>query len=160
MKQIELTQGQVTIVDDEDFLYLSQFAWFAMKIGNTFYAGRKTRRAEGKVTTMMMHRLIMEVTDPKLKVDHKDWNGLNNTRDNLRIATNAQNVQNVGINKRNTSGYKGVHWETARRKWVAMLWVDKRKKNLGSFSNIQDAVAAYDNAVRNTRGEFGWTNTK
>jgi len=105
MKEIKLTQGKVTLVDDEDYEYLNQWKWYAHKQGNTFYAkryyhfGRKTNRIK------IMHREIMN-TPLHLEVHHIDHNGLNNQRSNLRNCTHGQN-QYSRTNKRR-SKYVGV----------------------------------------------------
>jgi len=85
MKEIELTQGYVTQVDDEDYAVLSQFSWSVSCRWNTCYA----RGSHGK----LMHRMIMQASD-NMEVDHRDGDGLNNQRHNLKVCTHAENVRN------------------------------------------------------------------
>ena len=92
MKQIFLTQGKVTLVDDADFNFLNQFKWYAAKDRNTFYAIR-SNYSNGK-HTILMHHLIVGKPPKGMTTDHLDGNGLNNQRSNLKIKTNRQNQQN------------------------------------------------------------------
>jgi hypothetical protein len=56
-------------------------------------------------------------------VDHIDGNGSNNRIENLRLATVSENMYNTKINTKNTSGFKGVHFNKQKQKWQAKLWV-------------------------------------
>lgn len=154
MKTIPLTQRKVAIVDDEDYEYLSQFKWHAEKVGNTYYAGRKMVKEDGKRTTTYLHNEIMQAK----MVDHKNRDGLDNRKENLRICTHAQNMQNRKKNRNNTSGYIGVTWEKRDKKWSATIMVDKRKISLGHYSDPVEAAKAYDTAARTYHGEFSKTN--
>lgn len=147
-KQIELTQGQVAIVDDEDFEFLNQWKWFAQKDKNTFYAVR------GFGKRIRMHRVIMN-TPNDMQVDHIDGNGLNNTRANLRNCTVAENTRNRKKPSTNTSGYMGVF--PSAKKWRAEITHGK-KIHLGYFDNPVDAAHAYDQAAKEYFGEFAKTN--
>lgn len=117
MKRIPLTQGKVALVSDEDYEYLMQWKWYARRAGKTFYAGRHVR-LKLKQKVFHMHRVIAERLGILEAPDHKDRNGLNNQRSNLRAATISQNKANRGRNKNNTSGYKGVYWDKERKKMV------------------------------------------
>ena len=85
MRLIKLSQGLSTMVDDKDFEALNEFKWFAQKVKNTFYAGRNMPRVNGRQKTAYMHREIMN-TPAEMETDHRDRNGLNNQRENLRVA--------------------------------------------------------------------------
>jgi hypothetical protein len=156
MRQIPLTQGQVALVDDEDYAILGQFKWYALRKPNTFYAMRNvrsTRTASGH-TAVKMHQVIMEA-EGRL-VDHENGNGLDNRRHNLRFATVPQNQHNSGRQVNNTSGYKGV-WRD-RGGWRTAIRVNGRRLNLGTFGNPIDAARAYDAAARQHHGEFAQLN--
>ena len=88
------------------------------------------------------------------KIDHRDGNKLNNRRNNLRICAQAENAMNRKININNTSGYKGVYWNKPRRKWVALIGVNKKRIHLGMFSNKINAAKAYNDAAIKYHGEF------
>jgi hypothetical protein len=119
MKEIKLNgkraAGKVCLVDDEDYEWLNKYKWHVnvckTKYSEVVYvigsipikevSKRKDRNAP-------MHRLIMGVTDPKILIDHKDRNPLNNQRSNLRIATPSQNTANSKRFTNSTNKYKGV----------------------------------------------------
>lgn len=103
-----------------------------------------------------MHRQIMGVTDPKVKVDHKNHDTLDNRRHNLRICTNLQNCANKrGLACNNTSGNRGVSWNKISSNWRAQIRVNGKLISLGSFNKKSDAAAAYAAANRQHFGEFG-----
>jgi hypothetical protein len=102
-----------------------------------------------------MHKLIL----PGIRcVDHKNGNGLDNRRCNIREASLADNQHNMRLSIRNKSGYKGVCWDKYAKKWRAMIGVKGRLKNLGSFTTPQEAAAAYNNAATSLYGEFSRLN--
>lgn len=154
-REIPLTKGQVAIVDDEDYEYLSQFKWQAFYHRKTYYAVRHSKGV-GK-SGVQMHREIMGAA-AGVQVDHRDRNGLHNWRGNLRFCTNAQNLANRGPNKNNKSGYKGVGWDRAKKKWCARIKVNRKTIYLGRYHGIQEAARAYDEAAKEYFGEFTWMN--
>src|SRR4051794_4203372 len=102
-KTIPLTKGYEAIVDDEDYERVSQYKWCASVRKHTVYA-----QVSSKGVFFLMHRLIMDA--PKqLQVDHRDGNGLNNTKANLRLASQGQNLGNLH-SRTGASQYKGVSW--------------------------------------------------
>jgi len=104
-----------------------------------------------------MHELIM---NPGMgqEIDHKNGNGLDNRRDNLRICTHANNMCNRRIGKNNKSGYKGVYFTKSGNAWRSKLRFKGRNINLGNFKKPIDAAIAYDNAAMKYFGEFARTN--
>ena len=108
MRTIELTKGQVALVDDEDYENLSKFNWRCRKCtDNLFYASLYLYK-DGKSVTIGMHRFIMNVSDRKLVVDHIDHNGLNNQKSNLRVCTVSENAKNSRSRRGSSSIYLGV----------------------------------------------------
>lgn len=155
MKEIQLTQGKVALVDDNIFDELNQFKWCAIKRPHTYYACRHTRTADNKKRTLIyMHSVIAGGKD----YDHKDRNGLNNQLNNLRQATYSQNSSNRERRKDNSSGFKGVYFEENRGKWRAIITVNHQRKHLGRFNNAVDAARAYDKAALELHGEFAKLN--
>ena len=152
MKQVQLTKGYVTLVDDQDFDFLSQFKWCAGIKHGSCYARRRQNGPQALYRSQQMHRLIMGVTDPKEKIDHRDGNTLNNQRSNLRICTHAQNLANRGVDKRSRSGYKGV--SPLGKKWRAYIVLNYKQKVLGRFDCPIEAAKAYDRAAIEMHGEF------
>lgn len=153
MKKIPLTKGKFAIVDDDDYEWLSQWKWYAAKGHNTYYAKRHTTK-QGSYTTIEMHTLICDAE----QIDHKDGNGLNNQRNNLRPATYSQNAANRTKQINNTSGFKGVYWHKHASKWYARIQVNNKRINLGYFTNKIEAAKSYDKAASIYFGEFAKLN--
>lgn len=153
MKTISLTQGEVAIVDDEDFENLNKFNWQAKKCKthDIIYAVRAVKRKEKK-----MHREILKA-NPSEEVDHIDGNGLNNVRSILRECSHQQNMCNQKKSSNNTSGYKGVSWD--KNAWRVRIRLNNKEIYIGSFKNIKDAALAYDVAAQIFFGEFARTNS-
>jgi hypothetical protein len=156
---IPLTQGKVALIDDCD-AHLAAFKWCAKRDrdGRKWYAIRKAPRDGGPGRRMWLHREVLGVTDPKVEVDHKDGNGLDCRRHNLRAATTQQNQANRGVQANNTSGFKGVNWRKRDRKWRAQIRVSGRNRGLGHYATPEDAARAYDAAAREAFGEFAFLN--
>lgn len=177
MKEIKLTRGQVTLVDDEDYEYLNQWKWVAVPVKNNpnnFYAargiyqGRNTDGSYGKIKRQWMHRLILKAQDG-IEVDHKNRYGLDNQKCNLRESTREQNMQNTSCRKGGSSKYKGVSCAKTKNSngktyvyWRAVILVDKKKINLGlyPFTNEGEILAAksYNNAAIKYYKEFSFLN--
>ena len=155
-KTIELTQGKVALVSDNKYEYLNQWKWCAVFKRGKWRAMRK--QWFPTIKTIYMHRAVMNVTDPKILIDHKDGNGLNNQDENLRVCNNIQNLCNRGAQINNTSGYKGVTWLRKNRKWSSHIQVNKKVIYLGSFTDIEDAANAYNEAAKKYHGKFAKLN--
>lgn len=91
-------------------------------------------------------------------IDHKDGDKANDRITNLRPATNSQNQANRGLMLTNTSGLKGVSYQRSRNKWIAVITVEGKAKNLGRYATKEEAAAAYDLAAIAAWGEFAVTN--
>lgn len=156
---ISLSQGKFTTVDAADYDWLSQWKWAAHRSRpfGSFYAVRCILLPNGKKHTLKMHRVILGVAQG-VKVDHKDGDGLNNTRDNLRPASSRQNSFNMGSHRDSASGYKGVQWRKHANRWCARITANGKEVWLGYFSEIEDAVRAYDAAAKRLHGEFAHPN--
>lgn len=128
-------------------------AWLANN-GYTIHRGSKYAFAYRYYKSFNLARLLLGVSDPKVFVDHIDGNRLNNTRSNLRLASNAQNQCNVGLQINNTSGFKGVSWAANKNKWVARISVAGRRIHLGHFSCKVEAARAFNSAAEKYHGEF------
>ncbi len=155
----KLAAGRSAIIDDEDFALVSQYRWNAWERhrpgrSDGPYAQATIRLPNGRTTTIRMHSLIMGSPG----VDHKNGDGLDNTRGNLRLATSVQNGANQRPNLGTSSAYKGVSWHRDRRKWQANIGVAGKQRYLGLFSDEEDAARAYDDAAREAFGEFALLN--
>jgi hypothetical protein len=158
MKKIPLSQEQFALVDDEDFAELSKHKWYAFRRNKeySYYAirniGIKPNRGSER-----MHNVIMK--PPKgFEVDHKDGNGLNNQRYNLRVCSRSQNMGNTRGQRRNSSRYKGVHWDSRNNNWRPMICKNYKILNLGSFKSEVEAAKAYDAKAKELYGEFACLN--
>lgn len=147
MKLIPLTQGRFAMVDDSDHDWLSQFKWHAVNDRGIYYAIRSRDKKR-------MHRIILGLTNPKIPCDHRDHNGLNNQRDNIRECTQSQNICNRSPKKNGSSKYLGVSWDKQHKKWRTFIQENKRLKFLGRFHLETDAATAYNNAAKEIHGEF------
>lgn len=144
MKQIPVGKSAVAFVDNEDFELVSQYNWTLLKAHKNFYATTKGGR-------LYLHRLILQDAE---EVDHKNGNGLDCRRQNLRVSTHSQNMANRGKNANNTSGYKGVNWCKTTGKWRAKIQVCYRYICLGRYDTVKEAGAAYRQAAQQYFGEF------
>lgn len=155
MKKIPLTQGQFALVDDADFDWLNQWKWCFYKDGRTGYAGRAIKIAKTrKNKVILMHRLILK---SKHRTDHRDGDGLNNQRNNIRPASSSQNNRNRCSALGSSSKYLGVSWKKYQKRWVAQI-KDKFVIHLGYFIHEIDAAKAYNKAAQKYHGEFARLN--
>ena len=160
MKYIPLTQGYVAVVSDKDYARCMQgYRWHVdvRKHRKTVYAIRQVYK-HGKISYQKLHRFILSITDPVIKVDHRDGNGLHCNRRNLRVATTGDNQHNSRMPKHNTSGYKGVTWHKQRGKWHAQIALNRKHISLGLHSTAKAAAKAYDTAAKQLFGKFARTN--
>lgn len=149
--EIKLTQGKVAFVDDGDLEIVSRFKWYAMRSKYTFYAASNGIIKGGvKRKTILMHALIMGCD----LVDHKNGNGLNNSRLNLRKANKSLNAVNSRRRAGSSSKFRGVVWDSKRNKWAAYIKIDGKTKNLGRFQTESQASEAYRKIAIPMYGEF------
>jgi len=156
MKFIELTQNQVAIVDDDDFEDLNKYSWSAACDFKLWYARRAGLTSKHSV--IRMHRQIMGVTNPKIFVDHKNGNSLDNRKENLRLCSSQQNNRNTRKKSSASSIFKGVSWHKGKNKWQANIRYNKILLYLGSFSNETQAALAYNRAAIELFKEFACIN--
>lgn len=148
MKQIKLTQGRFTLVDDADFEYLNQWKWQAQRGARTYYAVRTEYYPIRR--KVFLHRELIECHG-KL-VDHIDGNGLNCQKINLRTCTKTENNRN-----KKPSGnfnYLGVTYKKETKRWNARIMVNRKAIHLGYFDKPEDAAIRYNEAAKLYFGEF------
>ena len=153
MKRIPLTQGKYALIDNDMFGYLNQWKWYAHKSGFTYYA----ERHEENRKTIIMHRVIMKAKKGQIS-DHRNCDGLDNRRKNLRFATRSQNGQNQRINIKGSSKYKGVSWHKRDQIWRAKIKLHGRFIHLGNYHNETVAACVYDQMAIKLFGEFARLN--
>lgn len=150
--EIPLANGRgVARVDDGDAGLVAGFRWRLSGGYAVAWSGCRPNRV-----VVAMHRLVLSAP-PRVEVDHRDRDKLNNRRSNLRLATTRQNHGNVGRQSNNTSGYKGVCW-VPRRGWVANISDHGRLRHLGYHATAEAAARAYDRAALDVFGEFASLN--
>jgi hypothetical protein len=146
--EITLTNNEICIIDDEDFLKIKNYNWYASKCKNITYA-----TGYNKKDKQYMHRLIMNASKSEI-IDHINNNGLDNRKQNLRICTVSQNAQNNRKRRDTSSIYKGVCYNKRNSKWMASLKINGKFKYLGEFKEEIDAAKAYNNKAIELFGEF------
>lgn len=163
MAEIPLSQGKVAIVDDSDLALVSNYKWHAAKRRTVWYAATVVKaKTRCGITLLYMHKLIFGVD--KGRVDHRNGNGLDNRRSNLRAATRTQNSQN-SAKRHSTNGtpppspYKGVSISRSKRNpWRARIKVERQEIILGYYKTQEEAARAYDAAALKYFGEFARLN--
>ena len=145
-------------IDPQDYDLIKGYHWYARpsSTGHTFYATATIHKPDGPTTSIQMHRILVPGVED---IDHKDLNGLNNRRENLRPATRSQNMANKRKRwEKATSEFKGVQWRKALHKFRARICVNGKRIDLGHFESEEDAARAYDKAAVEHFGEFACLN--
>lgn len=163
MKEILCSGHKIALVDDEDYEYLNQFGWKAKRDGKTYYAYR-TKQIQGKRHSIAMHREIMK-TPSDMQVDHKDWDGLNNQKSNLRNCTRNDNCR--WVIPRSNTGYLGVsrHKNKSTNGNINIYYTADIKANgvvyrVAHSKDVQEAARAYNKKAKELFGEFANLNFK
>ncbi|MBA3554495.1 MAG: hypothetical protein H0W29_07040 [Gemmatimonadales bacterium] len=152
--EILLTQGKVATIDEADYALVSPYKWHAFRIHRVWYAATNIH---GK--RLYLHRLIME--NPSGDVDHKNHDGLDNRRTNLRVASRrGLNIAAARFTK-NKHGFRGVAFHTDGRRtkpWQGVVKVDQHNLSCGYFATAEEAARARDRLARMHFGEFARLN--
>ena len=149
MREIPLTRGKIALVDDVDFEKVSAHKWCYMTAG---YAARSVA-AGGKRKLVYLHRFILEPSKGK-HVDHVDGNKLDNRRSNLRVCTHQENRRNSKHYASNTSGHKGVAFDSYTGNWKAYINIDGVTVHLGRFPTAELAAEHRNSVAAKVFGEF------
>lgn len=143
--KVVTSRGFEFIVDAKDYELVSTHSW-------SIYNGYPVARIDHK--TVKVSRLILNVKDSGILVDHINGNPLDSRRINLRTCNKMQNVWNCKTGKNNTSGYTGVQFEKRNNKWIATIVAKGERKWLGTFETKEEAAKARRNAEIELLGEF------
>ncbi|AXF54590.1 HNH endonuclease [Salicibibacter kimchii] len=147
--EIELTQGYMSIVDNEDYERVNKFNWHVNARG---YATTSTP------AYALMHRYILGVDSLGKDVDHINGDRLDNRKENLRVVNNSQNARNRKKVANTTSRYKGVSWLTRHSKWTSRITLHGKSTFLGYFDSEEEAARAYDKSAKDLFGEYARLN--
>ena len=150
---IPLPDGSKALIDSSDRTLISQFTWHTKKTrtAGLVYAVTETRGKEE-----FLHNILLDIQPGTGKqVDHKDRNGLNCVRSNMRVTTTLKN----GWNKTYPIGSSGFRGVTKRgRKWAAQIQIDGVKQQIAVFSSPVEAAIAYNEYAKKHFGEFAVLN--
>lgn len=161
MRKIKLTQGQYALVSDHRYEELNQWKWYALwsKRTQSYYATRVVWDTPTKSRRIYMHRYIMG--EPKSKiVDHLDHDTLNNTDENLRLASHSQNIMNRRAAKSSKLGLKNIHpsrVNNGKGRYYDYFTVQVRvgdQRRLKHFKKLDEAIAYRDDKLRELHGEY------
>jgi hypothetical protein len=157
-RRIDIGEGEWTIVDVEDYYRYGRFKWSLVGTGKNLYAVRNVKVGPRRTKIVRLHREIMSAPRGIL-VDHRNNNGLNNLRSNLRLATHSQNQCNKRKTRSKTSSkFRGVYFDKRRAQWQAYIRYNGKRTYLGKFSDETEAARAYDRAARECHKEFARMN--
>lgn len=155
--EIPLSRGLVARASPEDHVRVANANWHACKSCNTYYAYSGVAVLG---TRRMMHRELANA-EPGFEVDHKNHNGIDNRRANLRVCTRHQNQQNRSKRRRKgtetTSRFIGVSRAPGRGDWVVQIQTNGTHRVIGRSWDEEEAARMYDSAARE-RGEFAVLN--
>lgn len=154
MKRIPVGRGRFALVDDKDYSKLARYTWHHQLRKGVAYAKRRLGRRRGENAKAQMHHEIMG-RRAGYEIDHRNGNGLDNRRRNLRWATVAQNRQNKRCHSR--TGLKGVRQHSPAG-WAARIHANGKEVSLGTFRTPEEAAMEYDRAARHYFGEFARLN--
>lgn len=150
-----VVKNHVILVDADDYPLLARYSWHVRASKKTFYA-QTTVIINGKRKTLRMHRLIMGM--PAKFVDHKNRNGLDNRKSNLRKCTPAESARNM-VKKRSKSGYLGVYKsKNSSLTWKMNIRFNNKFIREHGFDTAEAAARRYDELSRELHGEFGIRN--
>lgn len=154
MKALPLTQGKLAAVDSEDFERLSKYNWRYTRHANS--AAREVSILGSQKVKVIP--IACEVLQTGKRVDHKDCDGLNNQKLNLRICTTSQNAQNSRKATEASSEYKGVWRDEARNKWRSRIMLNGAEYFIGRYKTEVQAAVFYDLAAVHLFKEFARLN--
>lgn len=157
---IPLTQGMFAKIDAADLKLIGPNPWGAhIHPNGKPYAQQYGGHINGQRKIRYMHRVIMGEVDPSIKIDHANRNDtLNNTRDNIRLATQSQQLFNTDIRSDCLTDFKGVHHHKPTGTYISYLTYCSIRIHLGYYSVASDAARIRDRAALELHGEFASLN--
>jgi hypothetical protein len=156
-RRISLGEGEWAVVDQKDYYRLGNSNWYLVGKKGRLYAAHNVKADGSLMVQVRLHREIMQPTNGLL-VDHRNGNGLDNRRANLRLATHTQNMHNCRKRKNATSQFIGVCLDKKRKLWESTITSNGKKIYLGRFKTEIDAARAYDEAALKYHKDFARLN--
>lgn len=144
MKEIPLTKGFFSLIDDEDFVKVSAHRWH--------YARGYAHNAQ----VGALHRFVIGAPKGR-NVDHINGDPLDNRKENLRLATHGQNMMNKHV-AWGLSKYKGVIWNKKQSSWLVRVAANGGREFVGAFRDEIEAAKAYNDAALRLHGEYAALN--
>ena len=136
--KVDLTKGKKATIDKGSLALVSKYKWYAHLTPTGKWYARTSVVANGKKKWLWMHRLILGLQGSTI-ADHRNGNGLDNRKKNLRESTYSRNARNMRVRK-HSSKFKGVTWNKRRCRWVAQIELGSRRNvYLGSFAKEVEA---------------------
>lgn len=170
MRAIRLRGGGHAFVDESDWPEVSKYKWsrYKHRLSDTLFYARMRVLVDytvfdgvkygGKYKDVFMHRFLLKPEKNQI-IDHRNGNGLDNTRDNLRVCSRRENSANSRLSKANSSGYKGVCFYKNDKKWGARIGNPREPGyHLGLYDNPREAAIAYNKAAKKRYGKFAFLN--
>ena len=158
--EIELCGYKVQI-DEEDYDRVMQHKWHLISQyyintrGRVYFCGN-FRTEDNKRYRSSLHRYIMKCAyHDGIIIDHINNDPLDNRKANLRKCSPSENMHNMKINKKNTTGYKGVVLVPETGKYRARIRINRKRISLGNYDTPEEAYAAYCEGSKKYHGEFG-----
>ena len=145
-----LENGEEFYFDIEDYDLIKEHRWNMCR-------GYIATDIDG--AKVKLHRLVMGVTDPSVKVDHIKHNKKDNRKLQLRIVNDSQSCMNRGRQCNNTSGVTGVRFNTQNNKWQAYIGVSGTLIHLGYFNNKLEAIEVRSQAEERYFGQYSYENS-
>lgn len=144
MKLLKITGGSVKL-SNQDYAWAQKYSWHLTVQG---YAETVWRKEKNKKGHLLLHQGLLRRMGKKsskdFNCDHINRNKLDCRRSNLRVEPTFINAHNRGLNKNNTSGFKGVYWKKDRSKWAAKIMYKYKHIHLGYYMTIKEAARARD----------------
>lgn len=151
---LERRNGEVyeCLVDTIDYPLVKDYRWHVLKVDYLLYGASTVRKPNGKQGALLLHCVLLPDSED---VDHKNRNGLDNRKENLRRAAGPQNLGNTKKPRHGTtSKFKGVSLARGDNKFRAGISVQHKTVHLGRFISEEDAARAYNQAAQHYFGEF------
>lgn len=136
------------LIDVADFESVAAYRWTVRPGRHTSYVTRCDRNNK----QVRLHRQILN-QPPNTITDHRNLNGLDNRRQNLRPCSRSENGFNSPLRKDNPSGFKGV-FQYPSGAWGARIWKAGRRFYLGTFPTAIEAHKERTRVAEVLHGEF------